>query len=552
MIRRLYRLYRPHLGWLLTGVVLALLTLLANIGLLALSGWFIAAMAAAGLAGSVINYFTPAAIIRGLAMLRTAGRYGERLITHEATFRLLARLRSDCYRHIEPLAPAGLEDLHSGELLSRLQKDIDRLDAVYLRILLPLLVAALAVPLLAAFLARHDTSLALLVTGLLAVAGGALPLWLLHRARRDGPAQVRLASRLRTQAVEGIQGMAELIAFGADARHAETLIETSRDLVAAQRRLGLPQALAGAAQGLLAQLAVLGTLLIAVPLLRQGLLAPPELAMLALLALAAFEAVAPLPQAFGAIPETLEAARRVFALYDRPPPIHEPARPAAIPEHGDIRFEGVTLRHASDRPPALQSLDLLIPEGGLTLLQGPSGAGKSSVLELLVRFREPSAGTIRYAGIDLRRFDSERWRSRLAVVSQNAPLIDGTLRDNLCLGRPEADDTTLLAACARVGLDGLVAELPEGLDTWLGETGTRLSGGQARRLAIARALLHDAPILLLDEPTEGLDPTTERELTDTLRPLLQGRTVLLITHRPLDLGHPARIYRLDEGRLLPD
>ncbi|RMG34978.1 MAG: thiol reductant ABC exporter subunit CydC [Gammaproteobacteria bacterium] len=552
VIGRLLRLYRPHLGWLALGTLLALATLLANIGLLTLSGWFIAAMAAAGLTGTAINYFTPAAIIRGLAMIRTGGRYGERLLTHEATFRLIAGLRSWFYQRIEPLAPAGLAELRSGDLLGRLQKDIDRLDAVYLRILMPLVVALLAVALTVFFISLYSPVLALILCLLLLVGGLLLPLWVWHGSRSRGPREVELAGRLRTEAIDLAQGMAELQAYGADRQWIERWQQSAHALVQTQDERRRPQSLSGPALILLAHLAVFATLLIAVPLLRSDLLAPPQLAMLALCAIACFEAITPLPQAFASLSETAEAARRLFGIVDRRPPIEEPSNPRPVPETGEVRFEGVTLRYAPQLPPALDSIELRLPQNSLTLLTGPSGAGKTSVVNLLLRFLDPSEGCIRFAGQDLRAFDSDHWRQRITVVSQDAQLIAGTIRDNLLLGRPDADQGELLAACRQAHILDFIESLPDGLDTWVGETGVNLSGGQARRIAIARALLKSAPLVLLDEPTEGLDRATEREVVEALRSLLQDRTVLLISHRPLPLGEPDQILYLEEGRLRPD
>jgi ATP-binding cassette subfamily C protein CydC len=549
MIRRLWPLYRPHLGWLLGGAALGLLTLLANVGLLALSGWFLTAMAAAGLGGAAINYFTPAAIIRGLAMLRTAGRYGERVITHEATFRLIAQLRVWLYERLEPLAPAALEDQHGGELLNRLQKDIDRLDAIWLRILMPMLIATVAVTLFTGFAARTSGLLALVLLALLLTGGLLLPLWVARRSRLAGPALVARTGQLRARVIDGIEGLGELLVFGADARHAENIARVDQALRETQTWLEGPRLLVDAVQGMLAQTAVLAALLIAIPLLRTGEIIPPELAMLALFALAAFEAVAPLPAAFGQIAETAEAARRLFALAEREPPIHEPAQPRPLPPPDAIRFEGVSLRYAPELPLALHEIDLTLPVGSLTLVRGESGAGKSSLIHLLLRFREPSAGRITHAGIDLRDHAAEDWRTRIALVSQHTELIAGTLRDNLLLGRPDADTRQLDAACEQARILDFVRSLPDGYDTWIGETGMRLSGGQARRIAIARALLRDAPILLLDEPTEGLDLATEREVIAALRPLLEGRTVLLVSHRALDLGTPDQVVTLTAGRL---
>lgn len=549
MIRRLYRIYRPHLGWLALGTLLGLLTVLANVGLLALSGWFITAMAVAGVTGTTINYFGPAAIIRGLAMVRTAGRYGERVITHEATFRLIADLRVWFYRHIEPLAPAALTAYRSGELLSRLQKDIDRLDAVYLRIAMPIIVAAISVVLFTLFMAIHDLRLALVNLALLLLGGLILPLAINRLGQDAGRRQVRLAAALRTQAIDSVQGLPELIAFGADADRARQFAQTNRQWLEQQDRLQRIQSVSDAGLSLLSQLAIWSVLLLGIPLVRAAQLPAPDLAMLALFALAGFEAILPLPAAFGVISETREAARRLFSVTDMEPPVSEPRTPRHLPEQGDIRFDQVSLRYPDAATPALHEISFELPVGSRTLLQGASGAGKSSIVDLLLRFRDPSAGQILFDGVDLREFDSEQWRGRVTLVSQHTQLIAGTVRENLLIAAPGADESTLKEACRQAHILDFVESLPRGLDTWLGETGSKVSGGQARRIAIARALLKPSPLLLLDEPTEGLDRKTERELLIDLQQLFEGRTVLLITHRPLPLSGIDQILTLDQGRL---
>jgi len=552
MTRQLLRLYKPYTGWLALGVLLALTTVLANVGLLAVSGWFIASMGLAGVAGVSMNYFGPAAIIRALAMTRTAGRYGERIVTHEATFRLIAQLRVWFYTRLEPLAPAILQQQRSGDWLSRLQKDIDRLDAVYLRIALPLLVAAIGVLAVTGFMALYNPLLAFTNLLFLVTGGLVLPLWINHRAATPGREQVRHATALRTQVVDGVQGMAELIAFGADTRHAESLNQLSDQWLQTQDQLNRPQAVATAGQTLLSQLAMWLVLILAIPLVRASEMEPANLVMLALLSLASFELIAPLPLAFGLLAETSEALRRVIGLVETDPVVTEPAKASMPPENGDIRFDTVSLRYSGQTENALTELKLALPFGSRTLLHGVSGAGKSSVIQLLLRFHAPTEGRVLFADQDIAEFDSDAWRQKIAVVSQHTQLINGSIRDNLRLARPQATTEELLDACTQAHIRDFIDQLPDGLDTWLGETGTKISGGQARRIAIARALLKQAPILLLDEPTEGLDRPTEQQVVDSLRRLMNNRTVLLITHRPLDIGPIDQSVSLERGHLQKD
>lgn len=551
---RLWRLFAPYRGWMLGGFAVALVTLLANVTLMAISGWFITAMAVAGASGAAINYFTPAAIIRASAIGRTVGRYLERLINHEATLRQLAGLRVWFYRHLEPLAPARLQQYHSADLLSRIRADIDALDNLYIRVLVPVLVAVTAGLGFFVFTALYDLGLALLLLGMLIVAGVLLP-WL-SRALGSAPGRrlVEADSALRQLAIDGTQGLSELLVYGAADQHARRLDAASRALIADQDRMSRITGISQGAVGLSANLTLWGMLWLGIPLVAEGQLAPPQLAMLALLALAAFESVAGLPMAFQQLGATLTAARRLFAIVDAEPAVVEPQGPSPCPRHNGIEVRGLRFSYPSAEPgnqrAALDGLDLDLPEGARVAIVGATGSGKTTLFNLLLRFWAPDGGSIRLGDEDLHAFRGEDLRKRIALVSQHTHLFDASIRENLLLAAPDATQGQLEQACATAQIHEFITALPQGYDTWVGETGVRVSGGQARRIAIARALLRDAPILLLDEPTEGLDAATERALMDALHALMQGRSTLLITHRPVALKEMHEILVMDRGRVI--
>jgi ATP-binding cassette subfamily C protein CydC len=550
-LRRLWSLFRPYRAWMAAGALLALAALLANVGLLAVSGHFIAAMALAGAAGATLNYFTPAALIRAFALTRTAGRYLERLVTHEATFRLLARLRVWFYERLEPLAPARLQTLRAADLLSRIQADIDTLDQVYLRLFVPVAVAALGSLAIVATMAIFSVPVALGTALGLALAGVALPWWLQRRGEAAGARAVATRAALRNTVADALAGAAELRVYGAQERWHATVQAQSETLLEDQRRLSELSGFSAGAVGLCANLAMWWAVIAAAPAVTHGELAPAQLAMLALFALAAFEAVMPLPLAFQMLGEQLAAARRIFSVVDAEPAVATPEQPSPAPRDASVWFEDVRFRYDEDRPWVLDGFDLHLAPGTRTALVGASGAGKSSVLQLLARFWEFQAGRIAIGGEDLRDYAPDDARACFAVVSQDAYLFNGTVLDNLLLARPDADLPTIEAACRAARVHEVIEALPDGYDTAIGEAGTRLSGGQARRLAIARALLKDAPILLLDEPTEGLDTATAQALHESLATAMDGRTVLLITHQ---LGTLARLVDevavLDGGRIV--
>ncbi len=529
---RLLKLLRGEWRWGLAGIGLSAVVSLANTALLGLSGWFIAAMALAGHGGPMIEYFTPAAAIRGLAIIRTVGRYLERLVTHDATFRLLTRLRVWFYTKLEPLAPARLQHYRSGDLLSRLRADIDSLETFYLRVLVPGAAALLAVPLLGAFLAWVSPQAAWVDLAGLALAGVAVPLLTQHLGQRPGAKAVALRGRLSAEITDLTRGFAELTVDRALTRQMTRCEETGDALLGTQRHLAGISATGTALGGLAAQLSLWLVLVLALPLTTNGQIGGPDLAMLGLLVLASFDMVGPLPAAFRALGETQAAARRIFEIVDAEPAVSDPPHPASAPRHFGIQVRDLTLRYGEDRPNVLAGLSFDVPEGACLGIVGPSGAGKTSLLNVLLRFQDFQGGAVEIGGVPIRTMAGETVRGLCAVVAQRAHLFNTSIRENLLIARPDAAEDELRAALRQAALLDEVLAMPEGLETIAGEGGRNLSGGQARRIAIARAILKNAPLLLLDEPTEGLDAHAEQQVIAALAALRRGRTTLLVTHRP--------------------
>ncbi len=548
---RLLSILGPVKGWMLLGGVIAFVTLLANVILMAISGWFIAAMAVAGVAGVSMNYFTPAAVIRACAIVRTVGRYGERLVTHEATLRLLSTLRVWFYERLEPLAPAILEGYRSGDVLSRLRADIDTLDHFYLRLVLPLGVALVASLVFVTTLAWFNPLLALIEALLLGFSGVVLPLFIRHRAAPYGQRISICSSDLRAHLVNDLQGFGELLVDGADTRHARRIETLSKELAAAQSHMSHLDGIAQGAVGLSAHLAMWLITLSAIPLVNQGELPPVHLAMLALFTLASFEAIAPLPAAFQGLGETLEAARRIFELVDRRAEVSEPEHSAPLGNDRTLSVESIHYTYPGNTSgiPALQEISLSLSAGKKIALIGPSGSGKTTLLQLLLKFRAADQGKISLGGISYEALRGETLRNEIAVATQYNHLFNASIRDNLLLANPNASQEQMETACRLACIHDFILAQPEAYDTQVGELGLRLSGGQGRRLAIARALLKDAPILILDEPTEGLDPHTESKLLKNLLQWVEHRSLLLVTHRISGLKRMDEIVLLHEGAI---
>ena len=546
---RLLGLFAGSWRWVLAGVGLTVLVILANVGLIALSGWFIAAMALAGHGTRKIDYFLPAAAIRGLAVIRTGGRYLERLITHEATFRLLARLRVWFYEHLEPLAPARLQYYRGGDLLSRIRADIDSLDNVYLRVFAPSAAAVITVLLTTLFLARFSPHVAAADFVGLVVAGVLVPLIALRLGRASGARAVVLRGTLRSDIADSVRGFGELLVYQALESRFARFNRGSETLIAIQRREARINGASSAVTLLITQLSLWVSVIIAVPLVGRRVITGPDFAMIGLFVLASFDAVSALPAAYHALGETLAAARRIFEIIDTSPAIHEPGCEAQPPTQFDVRVSNLKMRYAETQPWALDGISFVIPEGGCLGVVGQTGAGKTSLLNVLLRFWEFQEGTIQIGGASLRELHGETIRSLCAVVAQQTHLFNTSIRENLLLARPGAAEADLRAALRDADILDEIMAMPEGLDTVVGEVGAGLSGGQARRIAIARAFLKNAPILILDEPTEGLDAVSERAVLDTIGRLMRDRTTLLITHRPQALRHADSVLVLDKGRI---
>ena len=412
---RLLWLFKGSWRWVLAGVGLTALVILANVGLLALSGWFIASMALAGLGLLHLEYFMPAASIRGLAIIRTGGRYLERLVTHEATFRFLAQLRVWFYEHLEPLAPARLQYYRGGDLLSRIRADIDSLDNVYLRVLVPTASAVISVLLMVLFLAWFSPSVALADFAGLLLAGVVVPLMALRLARKPGAEAVALSGTFRADIADAIRGFGELLVYQALAPKLAGLDRSSAALIATQRHAARINGVWSATTLLIAQLSLWVCVIIAIPLVGRGI-DGPDFAMIGLFVLASFDAVSALPAAYNALGQTLAAARRIFEVIDTRPAVSEPSSEVRAPSQFDLRVDNLKMRYAETQAWALDGISFAIPEGSCLGVVGQTGAGKTSLLNVLLRFWDFQEGNVRIGGVSLRDLHGDTVRGLSAVV----------------------------------------------------------------------------------------------------------------------------------------
>ncbi len=487
--------------------------------------------------------------VQVFALGRGLFRYAERLVSHDAAFAVLARLRVRVYESIEPLAPAGLAVFRSGELLARLVGDVDSIQDLLVRVLPPFAIAVivglLAVALQTAML--HTAGLVLLAALVLGIA--AVP-WLAGRlAARTAARQARARGQLSASVVELLSGAQELTVHGtigvALDRACAADAELGRLASSSARTAGVGQGLASALSGV----AMWGSLVLGVGAVADGRTHGVLLAGLALVPLAAFELIGPLPAATQSLQGVRRSSARLSELRDREAPVAEPERPrvrASGP--GGLRIRGLRCRHPGQSRWALSGVDLDLPPGARIALIGPSGAGKTTLAWALVRFL-PYRGSVALDGVEIDDLPAEEVRKVVGLVAQDAHIFDTTIEENLRLARREASDTELLEVLERVRLLEWVRALPDGLATEVGEQGRQISAGQRRRLALARALLAQFGVLILDEPGEHLDLPTARALTAELIDAARGLTVLLITHRLESMEEMDEIVLLEGGRV---
>ena len=552
VFRRLLSFLQDAWGWVALSVLLGSLTIGSSVALMGTSSWLIST---AALHPSIAALEVAIVGVRFFGIARAVFRYLERLVSHNVTFRLLGRLRTWFYERLEPLAPARLMDYRAGDLLARIIGDISMLENFYVRVLAPPITATLVCLGAAIFLGASDIRLAAVLVFAFLLLGLALPFGVQVASAGPGTDLVQRRAELQIQLVDGLQGLPDLLAFGHGADRQRGLGFASDGYGASQRRMAGISALHAALFTLGTNIAPWLVLLLAIPLVSSGRLAGVMLAPLVLVTTAAFEAVSPLPLAAQMWSSSRAAARRLFEVVDTSPQVPEQAaqptvaapRPAST---GALEVSSVSFAYPGQTAPALQDVSFRLEPGETVAIVGPSGAGKSTLASLLLRFWEFGAGEICLDGLPIRTFPPDEIRGMIALVSPHTYFFNTSVYENLRMARRGASREQVESAAKAAQIHDLIVKLPKGYDTLIGEQGFRLSGGERQRLAIARAILKDAPIFILDEPTANLDAVNEAEILATLFRLLRGKTSLLITHRLIGLDRADRILMMEHGRIV--
>jgi len=550
-IDALKQVFTRHRGRLVLTVLLLWTTMLAGTALLGLSGGFLTAAALAGAAGlgSGFNFFSPSAGIRGLTMARIASRYFEKLVGHDVTLRIARDLRVWFFRRALPLAPARLAGVRTGELLARLMSDIGEVDGLLVRAIGPLLALGgiSLVGVIGAGIIYPPAAALLCVLAL--VIGAGVP-WLTVRGAGDQERDRALhRAQLRAQSFEGLEGAADLTALQAREHWNLRVLVAAKQLKSRDRRRRVRLIGGNALHGVCAAAGLVAMVWVALRGFERGAIDAALAAGLVFLTVALLELWAAIGLAWQSWLSGRVAAVRLEQIVDQPAGVAEPVKPVPVPtEPATLSVERVAFRWPGQERALLDGLQLQLRPGDRIAIQGDSGCGKTTLSSLLLRLWDPDAGYVRYGGVDIRQFAQADWHRQVAWLPQNAPVFAGSVADNLRLGDPQATDAQLWQVLADVRLRAW-AEQIGGLQAWVGENGATMSAGQARRLALARALLRGSPILLLDEPTEGLDVDTAHALLHDMVAALGSRSLVMITHDVLPDGIVHRSYRLRDGKL---
>jgi thiol reductant ABC exporter CydC subunit len=536
-------------NWVALSILLSTLTIGSSVALIGTSSWLIST---AALHPSVADLGVSVVGVRFFGIARGIFRYLERLVSHNVTFRLLARLRVWFYEKLEPLAPARLMQFKSGDLLARVIGDVETLENFYVRVISPTLTAVLIGTIVSMFFAAFYPPIALVLIVFFIMLGFVIPLLAQITSRKPGQRLITQRAELQSQLVDGIQGMADLLAFGQGTKRAQQIASIGTEYGNTQKQMARINGIHSALGTLLTNLGLWLVLVLVIPQVTAGHIKGVMLGTFTLMTLASFEAVNPLPLAAQMWNASREAARRLFEVVDIEPEVgdHLSVISAQLPSNCQLQITNLTFSYPTQSGPALQDLSFTLPEGKAIAIVGPSGAGKSTIANLLLRFWEYEVGDIRLGETSLKALPQDEVRKRFALVSQNSYFFNTSIRENLRMARRRIGPEEIEAAARAAHIHDFIVSLPDGYDTFIGEQGVRLSGGERQRLAIARALLKDAPIMICDEPTANLDPLNEKQVLRTLFETMQGKTSVLITHRLIGLENMNEILVLDKGQIV--
>ena len=544
---RLLRLSYEYRWWMALAAFTGFLTIGSSIGLLMTSAYIITK---AALHPSVGELQVAIVGVRFFGIARGIFRYAERLISHNITFKLLAKFRVWFYKSIEPLAPAGLSNFRSGDLLARMVSDVESLEHVYIRVIFPPFVAILITALMWTLFGIFNVMFSVIITLALAVAGVAVPVFTAKINKVIGERFIEVRSKLKTLSVDLAHGLTELIVYGKEKEFSNEINSLNKEYNKLQFRMSF---IDGLNEGLILfvlNLTIIGIMLVGIPQINIGALSGIDLAVMIVGAMASFEAVLPIPTMAQHFESSMRAANRIFEITDKTPSVLNSENPVVNVKSYDLEFKNVSFSYSEGNDSALRNVSFSLPEKKKIAIVGASGSGKSTLLNLTARFYDVTKGAILLGETDIKRIDIEVLRRQFSHVSQSTHIFAGTVEDNLRVGNPEATTEEMTTALIKANVYDTFFEKHNGLKTWLGEGGSKISGGERQRLAIARAILKDAPILVFDEPTANLDSENEQKIIKTILNISEEKSLLFITHRLVSLSEFDEILVMKKGEIV--
>ena len=547
---RLLSFLKPFFKEVSLSVLIGVATIGAGVGMLGTSAFLISS---AALHPSIADLQVAIVGVRFFGISRGVFRYLERLVSHSVNLRVLTRLRVWFYEGAEKVAPAGLRSERGGDLLSRVMADLETLENFYVRVVSPILVAVIVTVGLSIFVGGYLLPLGFILAAGMSVNGLVLPAFSIFLTRRTGTRLQQERASLSADMLETFQGLEELQAAGAGQRWLARVESDSQQVGKTQKYYGFLTGLNNGLVLLVANLTLLAVLIAAIPQVSAGEVSGVSLAVVSLVTMAGFEATNNLPQAAQNLTASIASARRLFEIILPGQQIREELPTFAellIKDAKHVEIRNLSFEYPESNRKVLQNINLSIRRGNITALVGPSGAGKTSLVNVLLRFWDPASGKILLDGQNFQQYPAESTRKLFGVISQSSYFFAENLRQNLLLAREDATDEMLMEVIQKAELGEWLHTLPDGLGTWLGEQGIRMSGGEAQRLAIARVLLQDNPFILLDEPMSHLDVETEKNALKTIFRVFSDRGILLITHHLIMLDQAEEIIYLADGKVV--
>lgn len=540
---KILSLSKEYKYWMLLAAFMGFLTVGSGIGLMMTSAYIISK---AALHVHIHQLQVGIVGVRFFGISRGVFRYLERLVSHETTFRLLAKFRYWFFKSIEPVMPSKTQDFTSGDLLNRSIADIDKLEHIFVRVISPPIVAVFTLMLMFSLLAIFNIYYSLVFSLLYIFTATVIPLSAFLLSRNYGKEILKLKSMLSTLIVDASQGMNELIAFGKTEEWEAEFNAINRKLLQKEKRMNSIQGINNSLIGFMMNFTVLILFLIAAPDVNSGALNGFSLPVILIGLMAAFEALLPIPLALQYFEQSVEAANRLFEIAELESEQKETSIDSEIITQNGISFNSVNFSY--DNKIVCDNISFDIRPNTFTAIVGGTGAGKSTLVNLITKLWTPDSGAIEIGNRNIQFIRDENVRDKIAVAPQTVDLFTGTIRENLAVANEKASENEMMQVLSLVKLDALINGLPQKLDTAIGELGKILSGGERKRLALARALLKNTDIVIADEITNGLDPITEIEILRELKQLSKEKTIVLITHRLVEMDQYENIIVLSNGK----